>query len=160
MGCLTSLHAIDGGKFDELRKRRLLPRLIKVLAEAARPETIGLPVGHVFASTSLDKAWDEIDALFERTDPIDGRHFARHHRYYCRTIGRTAGGFWDADGVLYTLGTFSRLCRCVAAELATQPVWTTHDLRCARDVSGSAEVVAKASLDATFALLLRSFVAV
>lgn len=157
MGCLTSLHAIDGGRFAELRTRRLLPRLVKVLSGTAKPDAVGFSAEHTFLSTGLDKAWEALDTLFVCTDPIADRHFARHHRYYCRTIGRTGGGYWEPAGVLFTLGSFTRLCQCVATVLGAIPTLGIRELCVADDEGLALEIVAPESLKAAFELLRTFF---
>jgi hypothetical protein len=154
VGSLTSLHAIDGERFDEMKRKRLLRRLARVCAGVMEPGRISFRAGHVFPSVGLDRAWAGIGALFERIDPVDGKHFARHHGYYSRPIGWMDSAYWEPIGVLHTLGSFARLCRAATKELGAAPQPRCTELAGRwRGAWAASEVVAPDGLEPAFTLL-------
>lgn len=108
---VQGIYAVDADLLTELRQRRHLRRLVDVLAGKRDPADVGLSADDPVPALALRTPWRDIEDLLEvLTGPAD-RWRADLHRYYLRPIKhpRRRAGYWTAQAVAWTLGSFQRL---------------------------------------------------
>lgn len=103
MGVLTSLVAIDNSLFTELRQRRLLRRVAKVVHGQEAASAIGLPDDHVFPRLSLDKSWFEFDPLLASISPSRSSSFLVYQEKAIKRLPNFEASFWQVERVVWAL---------------------------------------------------------
>lgn len=115
MGMLTTIHAIDGPFFEELRSKRRLRSLVDVLNGWKTPDVLGLNPDHEFPGLGLDKSWGDFERLLKRLELPDLRFFPKFHNDRITTIAHKSiyAFYWEPADAMYSAEGFTMCLRSV-----------------------------------------------